>query len=157
LIAQSVKEQLVQDHRIHRDQLFALEPVDQETGRLVEFKLCKLIIDQIGALNRAAVIVLVMADNEPLRHILHSSGIAGQRLHVVRHGELLNSSDRRKAREQRTSSRCNACTPAHASRSPDMSGSFGPSKRNLLDKASAAQSLDGTRLTGSLLIPNPRI
>jgi hypothetical protein len=27
------------------------------------------------------------------------------------------------------------------------------SKRNLLDKASAAQSLDGNRLTGSLLTP----
>jgi hypothetical protein len=32
-----------------------------------------------------------------------------------------------------------------------------PSKRNLLDKASAAQSLDGDRLTGSLLVPGARL
>jgi len=31
-----------------------------------------------------------------------------------------------------------------------------PSKRNLPDKASTAQSLDGNRLTGSLLIPRSR-
>jgi hypothetical protein len=37
-----------------------------------------------------------------------------------------------------------------------MSRRSGPSKRNLLDKASAAQSLDGNRLTGSLLIPQSR-
>jgi hypothetical protein len=35
-----------------------------------------------------------------------------------------------------------------------MSGRSGSSKRNLLDKASAAQSLDADRLTGSLLIPS---
>jgi hypothetical protein len=35
----------------------------------------------------------------------------------------------------------------------DMSKRFVPSKRNLLDKASAAQNLDGNRLTGSLLTP----
>jgi len=38
-----------------------------------------------------------------------------------------------------------------------MSGGFVPSKRNLLDKASAAQSLDGNRLTGSLLVPEAEL
>ncbi len=37
-----------------------------------------------------------------------------------------------------------------------MSRRSGLSKRNLLDKASAAQSLDGNRLTGSLLSPRGR-
>jgi hypothetical protein len=37
-----------------------------------------------------------------------------------------------------------------------MRGRSGSSKRNLLDKASAAQSLDANRLTGSLLIPRSR-
>src|SRR5215471_20523420 len=47
LIAESVKEQLMQDHRIGRDQLFALESVDQEAGSFVEFDLRKLLIDEI--------------------------------------------------------------------------------------------------------------
>src|SRR6266487_7003353 len=47
LIAESIKEQLVQNHRIGRDQLFALEPVDQEAGSFVEFELRKLFIDEI--------------------------------------------------------------------------------------------------------------
>src|SRR5262249_772212 len=97
----SVKEEFVQDHRIHRDQLLALEPVDQKTGRLVEFKLRKLIVDQIEALNRAAVIVFIMADDESLRHSFDTCGIAGQRFHVVGHDELLNSSRRTSAAQQR--------------------------------------------------------
>ena len=36
---------------------------------------------------------------------------------------------------------------------PDLSGRYGPSKRNLLDTASIAQNLDGNRLTGSLQTP----
>src|SRR5213595_2311737 len=47
LIAESVKEQLMQDHRIHRDQLLALEAVDQETSGFVEFEVRKLVINQI--------------------------------------------------------------------------------------------------------------
>src|SRR5215471_1722353 len=38
-----------------------------------------------------------------------------------------------------------------------LRGVFVPTKRNLLDKARAAQSLDGNRLTGSLLVPGPRL
>ena len=38
-------------------------------------------------------------------------------------------------------------------KSVDMSGSFVPSKRNLLGTARVAQGLDGNRLTGSLLSP----
>src|SRR5262249_51640631 len=47
LIAESIKEQFMQDHRIHRDQLLALEAVDQKTSGFVEFELRKLVIDQI--------------------------------------------------------------------------------------------------------------
>src|SRR5262245_36071800 len=47
LIAESVEEQLMQDHRIHRDQLFSLEPVDQETSGFIEFEVRKLFIDEI--------------------------------------------------------------------------------------------------------------
>src|SRR6266700_1211022 len=32
LLAQTVEEQLMEDHRVHRDELLALEPVDQESG-----------------------------------------------------------------------------------------------------------------------------
>jgi hypothetical protein len=38
-----------------------------------------------------------------------------------------------------------------------MSEGFVPSKRNLLGEASAAQNLDGNRLTGSLLVPVPKL
>ena len=83
LIAQPVKEQLVQDHRIHRDQLFALKSVDQETGGFVEFELLELFGDKVEALNCAAIIVLLMADDEPLRHAFDPSRIAGQRFHRI--------------------------------------------------------------------------
>src|SRR5262249_52791456 len=44
-----------------------------------------------------------------------------------------------------------------ARRSLVMSGRSVSSKRNLPEKASVAQSLDGNRLTGSLLIPGARL
>src|SRR6516165_5682518 len=154
LIAQPVKEQLVQDHRIHRDQLFALKSVDQETGCFVEFELLELFIDKVEALNCAAIIVLVMADDEPLRHAFDPSRIAGQRFHRVWHGRLLNPLNCATARK-----RCaySAHAPSPCIRSRNVSVCSVPTKRNLLDKASAAQSLDGNRLTGSLLVPGPRL
>src|SRR5262249_43554523 len=93
----------MQDHRIHRDQLFALEPVDQKAGSFFEFELCKLLIDEIEALNGAAVIVLIMADDEPLGHALDVGWIAGQWLHRVRHDQLLNASSGGMASRQRAS------------------------------------------------------
>src|SRR5262249_32834827 len=40
--------------------------------------------------NCAAIIVLVMADDEPLRHAFDPSRVAGQWFHRVRHVQLLN-------------------------------------------------------------------
>ena len=87
LRAQSIKEEFVQDHRT-RDQLIALKSVDQKAGRFVEFELRELLVDEIEALNGAAVVILVVADDQPLRHALDPTGIAGQRFHGVRHDKL---------------------------------------------------------------------
>src|SRR5262249_59983970 len=84
LIAESVKEQLTQDHRIGRDQLFALESVNQETSGFVEFELRKLFIDEIQPFDGAAVIIVVMADDQPLRHAFDPGWVTGQRLHLIR-------------------------------------------------------------------------
>src|SRR5215472_9593073 len=101
----------MQDHRIHCDQLFALEPVDQKAGSFVEFELCKLIIDEIESLNGAAVIVFIVADDKPLRHAFDAGWIAGQWLHRVRHGQLLNASNSRRLSRQRASNgKCGAAS-----------------------------------------------
>src|SRR5215472_3361509 len=95
LIAESVKEQLMQDHRIGRDQLFALQPVDQETSGFIEFELRKLFVDEIEPLNRAAVIVFIVADDEPLRHAFDAGWVTGQGLHLIGHCYLLGRSRNR--------------------------------------------------------------
>src|SRR5215471_18167967 len=92
-----------------------------------------------------------MADDESLRHSFDTCGIAGQRFHVVGHYELLNSSRPRNAAQQRA-----LCGRVSTRIKTVECGRLVPSKRNLLDNASAAQSLDGNRLTGSLLIPQSR-
>jgi hypothetical protein len=56
----------VQNHRVHRDELLALEPVDEEAGRGGKVEPRQLLLDQVQALHRTAVIVLVMADDQPL-------------------------------------------------------------------------------------------
>jgi hypothetical protein len=66
----------MQDHRIHRDQLLALEPVDQKSRRLRVVELGQLLLDQIEPLDRAAVVVLVVADNQPLGHAFDLGRIA---------------------------------------------------------------------------------
>jgi len=58
--------QLVEDHRIHRDELFALEPVDQEHGCLREVELGKLRRDGVEAPYGSTVVVLPVADNQLL-------------------------------------------------------------------------------------------
>ena len=88
-VAKTVKEKLVQDHRVHRDQLFALEPIDDEGRRRREIEFGKLLIDRVEALHRAAVVVLVVADDQTLRHSLDAGGVAAERLHAVRHGRTL--------------------------------------------------------------------
>jgi hypothetical protein len=84
-LAKAVEEQLVQDHRVHRDELFALEPVDEEVGCLVVVEPGQLLLDEVEALHGAAVVVFVVADDQPLRHALDAGWIARQRFHGIRH------------------------------------------------------------------------
>jgi hypothetical protein len=71
LIPQPVEEYLVKGHRVHRDRLFALESIDEKTRRIGKIEFAKLLLDEIEALHRASVIVLVVADNAdmPLMHV----------------------------------------------------------------------------------------
>jgi hypothetical protein len=55
----------VQDHRIHRHQFFALEPIDDEALRLLEIEVRKLRGDGIEPPYGAGIIVVVMADENP--------------------------------------------------------------------------------------------
>ena len=82
-VAKTVKEKFVQDHRVHRDQLFALETIDDEGRRGGEIEFGKLLLDRVEALHRAAVVVLVVADDQTLRHSLDAGGVAAERLHAV--------------------------------------------------------------------------
>src|SRR5260221_1736754 len=85
LRAERGEEELVQDHRHRRDQLLVLEAVHGEDGRAGEVEGGELLGDRVQALDGAAVIVLVMADDELLRHALDPLRIAGERLHRVGH------------------------------------------------------------------------
>src|SRR5262249_9414660 len=66
LSAETVKVQLVKDHRVHRDELFALEPVDHEDGRLRDVEVSELCRDGVEAPDGAAIVVLPMADDQLL-------------------------------------------------------------------------------------------
>ena len=90
-----VKKIFVQDHRIHRNQLLALEAVDHEDSRARKIELGQLFRDCVEPLNRAAVIVLVMADDQPLRHSLDRGRVAGERLYFVGHLFSSGSVERR--------------------------------------------------------------
>src|SRR6266540_3464844 len=85
LVAEAVEEQLVQDHRVHRDELLAFESVDEKAGGLRVIELGELLVDQIEAFHRPAVIILVVADDQPLGHAFDLGRVAGQRLYSVRH------------------------------------------------------------------------
>src|SRR5262249_42988703 len=85
LVAEAVEEQLVQDHRVHRDELLAFEPVDEKAGGLRVIELGELFVDQVEAFHRPTVIILVVADDEPLGHAFDLGRVAGQRLYLVRH------------------------------------------------------------------------
>src|SRR5262245_48465296 len=54
LLAQPIEEQLVQDHRIHRDELLALEAVNEKAGGLDVIEVGELFPDQVEALDRPA-------------------------------------------------------------------------------------------------------
>jgi len=66
LVTKRGEEQLVQDHRVIRDQLLAFETVDHETGRFREIKFGEPRRDCIEAIDRTTVIVFVMTDDQLL-------------------------------------------------------------------------------------------
>src|SRR6516162_4855855 len=78
-------EQLMQNHRVARDQLLAFETVDHEAGRCREIELGELRRDRIEPVDRATVIVFVMTDEQLLRHSLDPRRITGERLDAVGH------------------------------------------------------------------------
>jgi hypothetical protein len=83
--AEPVEEELMKDHRVHRDELLALEPVDDKSRSAREIELGELLLDEVEALHRAAIVVLVVADDRPLGHALDSRRIAAERLRAVGH------------------------------------------------------------------------
>src|SRR5262249_22940079 len=66
LIAKPIEKQLVQNHGIHGDELFALETIDEKPWRAVVVQFGKVFLNQVQALHCSAVIVLVVADNQTL-------------------------------------------------------------------------------------------
>src|SRR5262249_39790816 len=85
LVAEAVKEQLVQDHRVHRDKLLAFEPVDEKAGGLRVIELGELLVDQVETFDRPAVIILVVADDQPLGHAFDLGRVARQWLDLICH------------------------------------------------------------------------
>jgi hypothetical protein len=75
----------VQDHRIHGDELLALEAIDEEAGGVGVIELGELLVDEVEAFHRPAVVILVVADDQPLGHALNPDGVAGEGLHAIRH------------------------------------------------------------------------
>src|SRR5205823_7640894 len=59
LISKPVKEQLMQNHGIHGDELLALEAVDEEAGGIGVIELGELLIDEVEPFHRSPIIVLV--------------------------------------------------------------------------------------------------
>ena len=56
LLSQPVEEQLMEDHRVHCDQLLALEPVDEKAGGLGVLNIRELLLDEIETLHCSAVL-----------------------------------------------------------------------------------------------------
>src|SRR3989454_10744731 len=81
--------QLVQDHGIGRNQLLALQPIDEKNRRTREIQLAELLGDAVQPLHRAAVVVLVMTEDQALGKTGEALGLEGQRLQFVGHGNLL--------------------------------------------------------------------
>src|SRR5262249_26793010 len=82
-LAETIEKQFVQDHRVHRDELLALEAVDEKAGGPRVIELGELFLDQIEAFDRPAVIILVVADDQPFGHALDPGRVARQRLELV--------------------------------------------------------------------------
>src|SRR4029077_11021468 len=77
LVTKRGEEQLMEDHRVARDKLLALQTVEHETRRFCEIKLGELRRDRIEAIDRAAIIIFVMTDEQLLRHSLDPRRITG--------------------------------------------------------------------------------
>jgi hypothetical protein len=77
LVTKRGEEQLMQDHRVARDQLLAFETVDRETGRFCEIELGELRRDRVEAIDGATAIIFVMADEQLLGHPLDPRRITG--------------------------------------------------------------------------------
>ena len=74
--AQTVEKQLMEDHGIHRNELFSLQPVNQEPGRTRAIEAGKLFLNEVQPLYGSAVIVLVVADDHAFGHAAHAARIA---------------------------------------------------------------------------------
>src|SRR2546427_6457621 len=71
LPAERFEIDLVQDHGARSNQLFALEAVDLEPGRACPVESGKTRSDGVQPPQRAAVVVYVMAHEQPLRDPVH--------------------------------------------------------------------------------------
>jgi hypothetical protein len=49
LLPKPIEEQLVQDHGVHRDELLALEAVDEKAGSVRVIERGQLLVDQVEA------------------------------------------------------------------------------------------------------------
>jgi hypothetical protein len=67
----------VQDHGIGGNQLLALQPVEQEARRFGEIESRELLLNKVQPLYRPAIVVIVVADDQLLRHALYAGRIAG--------------------------------------------------------------------------------
>jgi glutamate formiminotransferase len=73
----------VQDHRVGGDQLFALEAIDQVVGCRIEIEARELLSNEVEALHGAAIVVLVVADDQLFGHAFDVLGIAAEGFHFV--------------------------------------------------------------------------
>src|SRR5713101_620306 len=83
--AEAVEIGLVQNHRVHRDQLFALQSVDDEPRRLGKIQFGELCGNRGQALDRADVVVFVVADKDLFGDSLYRFRIERKRLDLIRH------------------------------------------------------------------------
>jgi len=91
LITKAIEKQLVQDHQVGGNELLALEAVNREVWRRIEVEACQPLSNQVEALHSAAIIVLVVADDELLGHTLDAPWIAPDRTRVASWHKLLAS------------------------------------------------------------------
>jgi hypothetical protein len=89
IAAEAREVELVQQRRVERDQLLALEAVDHVAGRLREVQRSELLADGVQLAQRAAVVVLVVALEQLLREAEKQPGPAVDLLQLVAHAFLL--------------------------------------------------------------------